>query len=143
MRESTVKLKEENMTLINELSVIYKNISMLVTTYLRLDNRTDTISATQHSLEDAIYTESDTFHTKYVKILNRMRVMYDDIFQYSDDCAMNPTPSTIDMDVECYTNFSTDLTAFSDICGELSEIVGSFSNTLKTFAENRPTEEDA
>ena len=143
MRESTVKLKEENMTLINELSAIYKNISMLVTTYLNLDDRSDTKSATQHSLEDAIYTESDTFHTKYVKIVNRMRVMYDDIFQYSDDCAMHPTPSTIDVDVQCYFNFSTDLIAFYDICRDLSETVKSFSDTLKTFAENRPTEDNA
>lgn len=143
MRESTVKQKEEIMARIKELSAIYKNISMLVKTYMNLDDRSDTKSATQRNLEDAIYTESDTFHTKYVKIVNRMRVMYDDIFQYSDDCAMHPTPSTIDMDVDCYANFSTDLTAFYDICEELSEIVGSFSSTLKTFAENRPTEEDA
>lgn len=143
MRESTSKYSKEIMTLIGELSSIYNGISILVSVYAKLDGESDIISSVRKQAEDGIYMESDRFHTKYVNIVNKMRKMYDDIFQYSEDCAMHPTPSTINVDIDCYSEFSTDLVAFYSVCKELSETVESFSDTLDTFAKTTNKKENA
>lgn len=117
---------------INKLQALTGVIDSLNKVYLELSDE----PSTKNIIENMIYTQLDLYHTQYVKLMDEMKKLYDDIYQFSDDRACSIAEDNLDQLHEDYELISSNFAYFSEKLGYISKSLKTYSEVLLSLGKS-------